>query len=178
MIGLAMETQRAAVLGQPKDSHTRDDAAVSLRPGSAGVGNRGTPHDQDLAGLVEEDGLVRLSASWTEIPPLPSPTPPRSRGTTSGSRARRCAGSKKPGVRGTGPSRGTCRRLGEPVVPVHVRKLRVGDMRRDPIGTWFEVASAKTGGRPWRRSASVRRASFGPTWRALPLSPWACRRSS
>ena len=29
--------------------------------------------------------------------------------------------------------------------PVDVRKLRVGDMRRDPIGTWFEVASAKTG---------------------------------
>ena len=29
--------------------------------------------------------------------------------------------------------------------PVDARNLRVGDMRRDPVGTWFEVARAKTG---------------------------------
>jgi hypothetical protein len=28
---------------------------------------------------------------------------------------------------------------------VDARKLRAGDMRRDPIGIWFEVAHAKTG---------------------------------
>ena len=30
-------------------------------------------------------------------------------------------------------------------MPVDARKLRLGDMRRDPGGTWFEVALAKTG---------------------------------
>jgi hypothetical protein len=29
--------------------------------------------------------------------------------------------------------------------PIDARNLRIGDMRRDPVGTWFDVARAKTG---------------------------------
>jgi hypothetical protein len=56
--------------------------------------------------------------------------------------------------------------------PVDARRLRVGDMRRDPVGTWFEVARAKTVAAPWPRSAREARACCKLTSPACRRNPW------